>query len=75
LDRSYADEEEEKLGQDFCLIVNLDLALVYLRVNKPKKTCIYCRDALYIKKDHPKALYRWVKLVIIILPPDAIIFF
>jgi FK506-binding protein 6 len=57
-EHGYADEQEEKQGLKICLALNLDLALVYLKLNRPKKTCIYCREALNIDPNNPKAHYR-----------------
>lgn len=64
-DLRFADETEEKLGMAHSLILHLDLALVFLKINKPKKTCIHCKEALTIDPDNPKALYRF----------DIIVFF
>lgn len=58
LERSYANEEEESQGEALNLTLYLDLALVYLKQNKPKRTCISCRDALQINPNNPKAYYR-----------------
>lgn len=61
-DHSYADDEDENLGQELCMTLHLDLALVYLKLNKPKKTCIHAARALDIEPENPKALYRCVWL-------------
>ena len=62
-----ANEEEENLAQELCLILNLNLAQSYLEVNNPKKACIYSQVVLKIKPDHPKALYRLANFFKIII--------
>ncbi|KAI9554029.1 hypothetical protein GHT06_019301 [Daphnia sinensis] len=57
-DHSYADDEEESLGQKLRLTLHLDLALVNLKINKPKKTCIHAGEALELDPENPKAFYR-----------------
>ncbi len=57
-ERGYADEEEENRGQELCLKLLLDLALVNLKLNKPKITCTYCKEALEIPT---KKMYRRAK--------------
>lgn len=58
-DHSYADDKDESLGQKLRLTLHLDLALVNLKINKPKKTCIHAADALELEPENPKALYRF----------------
>lgn len=58
-ERGYADEDEETLGQQLCLKLHLNLALTSLKLNKPKITCIECKEALSINPHDPKALYRY----------------
>lgn len=54
-----ADEIEEHQRMDLSLKLYLNLALVNLKVNKPKKTCTYCQEALAIDPNNTKALYRY----------------
>jgi len=55
----YADETEERQGLNLSLKLYLNLALVNLKTNKPKKTCTYCQEALLIEPNNTKALYRY----------------
>ena len=57
-DRGYANEEEEKLGMKESLALYLDLALVFLKLGRPIKSRIYCREALNIDPKNAKAHYR-----------------
>jgi len=58
-DFRYANEEEERQGTDLSLKLHLNLALINLKKNKPKKTCTHCQEALLIEPNNIKALYRY----------------
>jgi len=63
-EREYADEKEEKRGQKLCLKLLLNLALVNLKLNRPKISCSYCKEALDIPttklNEIAKAHYRYM---------------
>ena len=58
-DCGYPDEACEAIGEKLKLQLNLDLALVYLKLNVPKKTCIHCQQVLRVDRDNAKAHYRY----------------
>ncbi|XP_069802045.1 inactive peptidyl-prolyl cis-trans isomerase FKBP6 isoform X1 [Dendropsophus ebraccatus] len=56
--RQVSTEEEKKQLDAACLLVNLNLALTYLKLERPPKALIWGEKALAIDNQNAKALFR-----------------